>query len=175
MSQIAFNADIDEINTWHILRLPLEASKKLPSRGMVIIQGTMNGASFKAALEPDGMGSHWFKVSEGLLESAQATLGESVTLEVEPMATWFEPEVPQDLQNALQAADLLHQWNRITTKARWEWIRWIRFTNNPATREKRIMITCSKLSDGKSRPCCFDQSRCTDTDVSKSGILSMIE
>ena len=136
-----------------------------------MIKGTINDVNFETALEPDGMGSHWFRVSDSLSKIIQADVGDTVSLIVEPMRTWIEPEVPLDLKYSLDAAKLINQWNTITTKARWEWIRWIRFTNNTVTREKRIQVACSMLKAGKKRPCCFDQSRCTEILVSKNGVL----
>ena len=136
-----------------------------------MIKGTINDVNFETALEPDGMGSHWFRVSDSLSKIIQADVGDTVSLIVEPMRTWIEPEVPLDLKYSLDAAKLINQRNTITTKARWEWIRWIRFTNNTVTREKRIQVACSMLKAGKKRPCCFDQSRCTEILVSKNGVL----
>ncbi len=171
MDKISFKAKLYEINKWRILRFPKQYSEGLPSRGMVMIQGTINDIYFETALEPDGMGSHWFRVSDALSESIKADIGDTVSLIIEPMKAWLEPEIPLDLEGALKAAGLMEQWHAITTKARWEWIRWIRFTHNPATAEKRIEVACSMLGAGKKRPCCFDQSRCTVAAVSKGGIL----
>ncbi|MDW7672793.1 MAG: YdeI/OmpD-associated family protein [Bacillota bacterium] len=175
MHEIRFETSLYDINTWQILRFPMNASKELPSRGMVMVSGTMNGIPFEAPLEPDGMGSHWFRVSDALSNAAQADVGDRVFLEVSPMKDWFEPDVPLDVEEALTAAGALHQWNRVTVRARWEWLRWIRFTSNAATRQKRIEATCSMLQSGKKRPCCFDLSRCTETSISKNGVLLALE
>lgn len=73
--------------------------------------------------------------------------------------------------DTIKSAGLLSQWNNVTTKAKWDWLRWIRSTNNLSTRNKRIQVACSKLEKGDKRPCCFDRSRCTIMDVSKTGVL----
>ena len=52
MSTICFEAKLCTINFWTILRLPESASAKLPSRGMTMVSGTLNGAPFKTLLEP---------------------------------------------------------------------------------------------------------------------------
>lgn len=171
MSKICFETRIYEINSWRILRFPKHYSDALPSRGMVMIKGTINDVNFETVLEPDGMGSHWFRVGDSLSREAHVDVGDTAKLVVEPLKNWTEPEVPLDLRDSLDSTNIKQQWNKITTKARWEWIRWIRFTNNPETRMKRIAVTCSMLESGKKRPCCFDQSRCTVMHVSKSGIL----
>jgi len=46
--------------------VPKAASRKLPSRGMSMVEGSFNGIPFQAPLEPDGLGSHWFRVSNTL-------------------------------------------------------------------------------------------------------------
>jgi Domain of unknown function (DUF1905) len=46
-----------------------------------MIEGSINGSPFQAALEPDGRGSHWFRVVKTMLESAGANAGDTVTLD----------------------------------------------------------------------------------------------
>jgi hypothetical protein len=58
MSTIRFEITPLKIGNWIILRLPESASVKLPSRGMTLVEGTINGFRSKIVLEPDGKGSH---------------------------------------------------------------------------------------------------------------------
>ena len=53
MSIIHFKSKLFKIGSWTIIKLPKSASAKLPSRGMTIVKGTINGFSFQAALEPE--------------------------------------------------------------------------------------------------------------------------
>lgn len=169
---LRFEAIIVEIESRNIIKLPMNISKELPSRGMVMIQGTINETTFTAPLEPDGKESHWFEISETLAAEIGVTTGQSVSVSIAPINEWTEPEIPDDIMSAIIRAELLNQWNSLTTKARWEWLRWIRSTKNPATRQKRIEVACSKLQKGDRRPCCFDGTRCTIPEVSKSGVLN---
>jgi hypothetical protein len=172
MPSIHFEAEILKLGSITLLKLPKSASVKLPSRGLTMVEGTINDFHFQAALEPDGKGSHWLKVDKPMLKAARAAAGDTVTLAIEPSSNWLEPKVPADLKSALAAVPLAHQlWLDITPMARWDWIRWIGATKNPETRQRRIEVTLSKFSDGKRRPCCFDRSQCTDPLVSKNGIL----
>ena len=90
MSTIRFKAKLfrpdaaAKIGSWTLLTLPKSASTKLPSRGMTMVEGTINGFRFRAALEPDGKGSHWFRVNKTMREAAGADAGDTVTLENEP-------------------------------------------------------------------------------------------
>ena len=137
-----------------------------------MVEGTLNGFPFQAALEPDGQGSHWFRVNETLREAAGADVGDTVTLAIEPVREWPEPEVPADLKNALAADPQAHTlWRDITPMARWDWIRWINATAQQETRRRRIEVAFSKLKSGMRRPCCFNRSMCTEPYVSKNGVL----
>jgi hypothetical protein len=145
---------------WSFLRLPKDASAKLPSRGMTSVEGTFNGVAYRGTLEPDGEGGHWLKVERNLREAAGAEPGDVVSLELSPMAEEPEPTVPADLRNALAAAPpkTRQVWSDITTVARGDWIQWIDSAKRDATRSKRIESACDMLANGKRRPCCFDRS-----------------
>ncbi len=172
MSMIRFETVPLKIRDWTILRLPESASAKLPSRGSTLVEGTINGVQSKIVLEPDGKGSHWFRVDSDLCEAAGINTGDTVTMAVEPSKAWPEPEAPADLNQALGSdpeANAL--WGQITPMARWDWLRWIRATNNQETRSRRIEVALSKLKAGERRPCCFNRNLCTEPEVSKNGVL----
>ena len=137
-----------------------------------MVEGTFNGHAFQEPVEPDGIGSHWFRVSNTLLKGARAQVGDSVSVALEPMTQWPEPEVPADLAKALASNPQVRKvWLDITTLARWDWIRWIGSTRNPDTRTIRIEKTLSKLRSGKRAACCFNRSQCTDPSLSRNGVL----
>lgn len=172
MPPIRFKAKLFSINSWTILVLPKSASAKLPSRGMVMVEGTINGSRFQAPLEPDGKGSHWLGLSKAMLKAAHAAVGDTVELSIEPSSEWPEPKVPVDLQKAFGSAPMAHDlWKNITPIARWDWIRWIGATKQAATHARRIEVALSKLKAGERRPCCFNRSACTVPDVSHNGVL----
>ena len=67
-----------------------------------------------------------------------------------------EPKVPADLRKALAAVPLVKVvWDSLTPLARWDFIIWVNQTKEPKTRARRIQRTCSMLTAGKRRPCCF--------------------
>src|SRR5829696_9220570 len=103
MATIRFAAELFNIGAWTLLRLPRSASAQLPSRGMTMVEGTINGFCFQAALEPDGKGSHWLRVNETMRAAAGADAGATVWLAIEPTTEWPEPQVPADLASALAA------------------------------------------------------------------------
>jgi hypothetical protein len=160
-------AESAKADSWTFLILPKTASAKLPSRGMTAVEGTINGYSFQAVLEPDGQKSHWLKVDRNLREAAGADAGDIVTLEIAPAAEEPEPTVPADLRKALVAAPKARKlWSDITTVARRDWVHWITSAKQPETRARRIKNACSMLAAGKRRVCCFDRSGFYDKSLS---------
>lgn len=170
---IRFAARLDSIDSSTIVRLPKQASGRLPSRGQVAVQGTVNGHEFLTVLEPDGQAGHWMKVPQELQDVADIGAGDVVNLELGATRDWPEPDVPSDLATALATApqQIRDLWHGITPMARWEWVRWVNATANPVTRQRRVDVSISKMDSGKRRPCCFDLSACTDPAVSKNGKL----
>ena len=172
---IQFQTKLITVNDWLILHLPEEASAKLPTRGMLMVKGTINNIPFKTLLEPDGKygpglkPSHWFKPEQKLLEQADVNADENIEVTLEPTTEWIEPEIPADLKQALdyspKAKDL---WNDITPLARWDWIRWIRAVKTEATREEHIRVALDKLNKGMRRPCCFNRNACSEPHVANS-------
>jgi hypothetical protein len=170
---IRFEAELSTIDDTSLVRLPEAASEQLPSRGQVAVHATIDGHPFETVVEPDGRRGHWVRVDRHLQQAAGIGAGDTAELTVEVATDWPEPEVPEDLAAALGAAppSIRDVWDDITPMARWEWVRWVRATANPATRQRRVEVSISKMDGGKRRPCCFDLAACTDPDLAKSGKL----
>ncbi len=170
MSKIHFKTTLSkhhkEIGSPVLITLPKSASAKLPSRGMTLIEGTINNFPLRAVIEPDGKESHWFKVDKAILKTIKADGGDTVTLAIEPSSNWPEPKLPADVRKALATNPTANTiWIDITPMARWDWIRWIGSTKYIETRKRRIETTCAMLKAGKRRPCCFNRKQCTLTDA----------
>src|SRR5579859_5927847 len=112
---IRFDATLYTIDGRTILRLPEAASKELPSRGQVAVQGTVNGHAFRTVLEPDGRFGHWMGVDAPQQHAAAIRAGDTVRLEIAPLQDWPEPNLPPDFESALAAAPQKIQdvWNDI--------------------------------------------------------------
>ena len=173
MTPIRFDGTFSRIEKRTVVRLPDKASRQLPSRGQVAVQGAIDGHEFETVVEPDGAGGHWINVDDKLQRAARLRAGNTATIEIAPTEEWPEPTVPADLRKALAGAPKRIQdiWKDITPMARWEWVRWVNATNDPDTRKRRVEVSISKMDHGKRRPCCFNLAGCTDPELSKNGRL----
>jgi hypothetical protein len=146
----------EKIGSWTLLTLPKNASAKLPSRGMMMVEGVINSLPFRAALEPNGKGSHWLRVSKAMHDAAGADAGDTVTVEITRAGEEPETRMPMDLRKALASAPLAQaSWADITPMARRDWIFSISSAKQPETRRRRIEKACDMLASGKRRLCCF--------------------
>jgi hypothetical protein len=170
---IRFAAELYDIESSTVVRLPKESSESLPSRGQVAVHGSINGLELRTVLEPDGLKGHWIRIEHELSAAAGIGAGDIVNVVIEVTSDWPEPDVPSDLAKALAdaPAEIRDMWADITPMARWEWVRWVNATANATTRQRLVEVTISKMSSGKRRPCCFDLSACTDPAVAKNGKL----
>jgi hypothetical protein len=151
-----FRAEAAEKTGSWTLTLPKNASGKLPSRGSTMVEGTINSFPFRAALEPDGEGSHRLKVSRAMRDAAGTDAGDTVTVEIARAGEEPEMRVPMDLRKALASAPLAKAgWEDITPMARRDWIFSITSAKQPETRRRRIEKACDMLASGKRRLCCF--------------------
>ncbi len=146
----------EKIGSWALLILPRNASAKLPSPSLTMVEGTINGFPFRAALEPDGKGSHRLRVNEAMRDAAGADAEDTVRMEITRVEEEPETRVPMDLRQALAAAPQAQAlWADITPMARQNWILWISSAKQPETRRGRIEKACDMLASGKRRVCCF--------------------
>ncbi len=161
-STIRFSAKLfrqeatEKIGSVAFLTLPKSASAQLPSRGMTMVEGTINGFPFRVALKPNGKGSHRLTVNKALQDAAGADADDTLTVEITRAGEEPEMRVPVDLRKALAAAPLAQAgWEDITPMARRDWIFSISSAKQPETRRRRIEKACDMLASGKRRLCCF--------------------
>lgn len=152
-------ASAGDQEVWAFVVLPKAVSDILPRRGRVTVDGRINGHTFRALLEPDGQKSHWLKIDESMMKMSGASIGDVAQFDITPVAEEPEPEVPQDLLDALQEhPEALDTWRATTPIARLDWIHWVTTAKQAKTRTKRINDACDMLASGKKRVCCFDPS-----------------
>src|SRR2546421_3468408 len=107
----------EKTGSWTLLTLPKNASAKLPSRGMTMVEGTISGFPFRAALEPNGKGSHWLRVNKTMRDAAGADAVGTVTVEItgreknrRPGCQWIYAKPLQPPRWRRQGGRTSHQW-----------------------------------------------------------------
>jgi len=147
---------IGKSGAWTVLSLPKNASAHLPARGATTVEATINGFPFRAALESNEKGSPYLRVGEALRDAADASAGDTVTLEITRAEEEPEIRVPADLRTALASVPKGQaMWAAITPMARRDWVLWISSGKLAETRHIRIKKACDMLASGKRRVCCF--------------------
>src|SRR6185437_12581068 len=107
---------------WTLI-LPKSASAKLPSRGTTMVEGAINAFPFRAALEPDGEGSHSLSVNKTMRDGAGVDDADTVTVETARAGDEPETRVPTDLRKARAGAPVAQAcWEDITPRAGRDWI-----------------------------------------------------
>jgi hypothetical protein len=172
-STIRFSAKLlqpkasEKTGSW-ALTLPKSASAKLPSRRRTMVEGTINSFPFRAALEPNGKGSHWLRINRTMRDAAGVD-GDTVMVEITRAGEEPEIRVPMDLRTALAANPLAQAgWEDITPLARRDWIFSISSAKQAETRKRRIEKACDMLASGKRRLCCFPGIKWLMKDNAKS-------
>jgi hypothetical protein len=146
----------EKTGTWALLTLPKNASAKLPSQSVTMVEGTINGFPFRAALEPTGDGGQRIKVNKALRDAAGADPGDTVAVEITRVGEEGETRMPMELSKALGDAPRAQAlWTDITPTARQNWILWITTAKLQETRTRRIETACDMLASEKRRVCCF--------------------
>ena len=84
------------------LTLPKNASAKLTSRGRTMVEGTISSFPFRAALQPNGKGSHWLRVNRTMLDATGADTAATVTVEITRVGEEPDMRVPVDRAKLLQ-------------------------------------------------------------------------
>ena len=139
-----------------LLTLPKNASAKLPSQGMNMVEGTINSLPFRGALVPNKKRSHELRVNNAMRNALSADLGDTLMVEITRVGEETETRVPMDLRKALRTTPQAQtSWMDITPMARRDWIFSISSAKQPETRRRRIEKACDMLASGKRRLCCF--------------------
>ena len=168
-SILSFKATPFKIKTWLIVRLPEKISLKLPSRGLVMAKVTLSQTSFIIPLEPDGRGSHWFKIDHSLQKTALLRQSVPLKIDLELVTDWPRPKLPPDFKQLIESSSKASElWQQLTPKAQWEWLRYTRSIANQDMRPRRLELAVSKMESGKRRPCCWNQNLCSSQKYRKA-------
>ena len=109
----SFNATLERMQSnlgWVIVRIPLDVPKTWGVRGMLKVQGEINGFAFRTSLFPTGRGYHYLLVNKRMQAGAFARAGDTAQFRLEPDFAKREASVPLELKRALSEDRSLLRW-----------------------------------------------------------------
>jgi Bacteriocin-protection, YdeI or OmpD-Associated/Domain of unknown function (DUF1905) len=137
---------------WTCLKLPKFSSAKFGTRGMVRVIGKINGFPIRTSVQPSGKGTHVMMVNKLMQVGAKAGPGDRVRVVLKLDTKPRVVKVPADLLKAINAsAKAKALFADITSRAREDWVQWIKEAKQAETRARRIALAVKLLEAGKRR------------------------
>jgi uncharacterized protein YdeI (YjbR/CyaY-like superfamily) len=131
---------------WIIVRIPLNVAQVWGTRGMLKVQGEINGFPFRTSLFPTGKGTHYLLVNKRMQTGANAAPGETAQFRIEPDTAKRVVIVPAELQRILNEDRSFRRWfDRLTYSIR-KWIcGWVTNVKNHEARRRRAEQVAEQL------------------------------
>ena len=138
---VRFSATVQSRGANPFVDVPGRARNELlpfAQTGRIRVTGRLNGAEFNATLMPVKPGGHILYVPGGLRAATGVKVGDTVTVDIEPLgAQRIVP--PADLARALDgAAGAADTWDLLPASHRRELTRYLEDARTPATRARRV-------------------------------------
>ncbi len=124
-------------HAWCFIAVPFDVAKVWDARGLIAVQGTINGFPYYTNIQPMG-GRHLLTFNKQLQAGAKAKAGDTVTVVMEPATEKRRIEAPPELAKAFrgqQPARVL--WDKLAYTHRKEFARWIAGAKQEETRQRR--------------------------------------
>ncbi|HUE57835.1 MAG TPA: YdeI/OmpD-associated family protein [Candidatus Udaeobacter sp.] len=131
---------------WVIARIPLDVPKVWGTRGMLKVQGEINGFAFRTSLFPTGKGYHYLLVNKRMQAGANAAPGDTAQFRLEPDTAERKAVVPAELHRALSEDRSLRRWYDKLNYSIRKWIGdWISQPKSPSARVRRSEQIAERL------------------------------
>lgn len=131
---------------WVIARIPLDVPKIWGTRGMLKVQGEINGFAFRTSLFPTGKGYHYLLVNKRMQAGANAAPGDTAQFRLEPDTAERKAVVPAELHRALSEDRSLRRWYDKLNYSIRKWIGdWISQPKSPSARFRRSEQIAERL------------------------------
>jgi uncharacterized protein YdeI (YjbR/CyaY-like superfamily) len=131
---------------WVIARIPLDVPKVWGTRGMLKVQGEINGFAFRTSLFPTGKGYHYLLVNKRMQAGANAAPGDTAQFRLGPDTAERKAVVPAELHRALSEDRSLRRWYDKLNYSIRKWIGdWISQPKSPSARVRRSEQIAERL------------------------------
>ena len=156
--ELGFEGELYELasNYPHIMNVamdvPASVSRAFGRRSHVPVVGTADGVTLTATLVPVGEGRHRLFLDGQVRSAIGKGPGDRVEIHVRLDTSDRMPELPADLEEALQAHDALAAWEALRPSRRKESLVVLADAKRAATRQKRITrIVQAAIEEGGPR------------------------
>ncbi len=156
--ELGFEGELYELasNYAHIMNVamdvPASVSRAFGRRNYVPVVGTADDAPLTATLVPAGEGRHRLFLNGQVRSAIGKGPGDRVEIHVRLDTSDRMPELPADLEEALQAQDALAAWEALRPSRRKESLVALADASRATTRQKRITrIVQAALDEGGPR------------------------
>ena len=131
---------------WVIIRIPFNVPKIWGTRGMLRVQGEINGFPFRTSLFPTGQGYHYLLVNKRMQTGANAAPGDTAQFRLERDTAKRVAIVPGELQRILNEDRSFRRWFDHFNYSTRKWIcDQVANVKNPAARLRRAEQVAEQL------------------------------
>lgn len=123
-------------DTWTFVVVPADVRQALGGEARIKVRGTVAGAAFRATISK-GEGVYRFTVTREVRAAAGVAVGCVVEITIEVDAEPRPIEVPAELREVLDAADLWARYEALPPALRRAWAQHVAEAKKPVTRAAR--------------------------------------
>lgn len=131
---------------WTIARVPFDPAVAWPKMVRLRVRGAVNGASFRSSLFPEARGGFFLLVNRALQRGADAGLGSTVEISLEPDLEPRPADLPDELAVLLEDEPGLRAWyDELTEYTRREIGKWVMGVKSDEARRGRAEQMAERL------------------------------
>lgn len=135
------------------ITIPFDVKKEYGTGGQIKVKATFDGHPYRGIIVNMGSGGHVLGIRKDIREIIKKKKGNTVTVTLIKDTEKREVAVPNDLVLSLSKKKKdLEFFNSLSYTNRKEYVQWITSAKKPETRDKRLLETLNKLSQGLRNP-----------------------
>ena len=137
---------------WTHVLIPFDVPQVFGSRGRVAVAGTLNGASYRSSIMPEGDGTHYLNITRALMAASKTSPGDTVEITMAIDRAERTVDVPELLTQALAAHPAAQAaFTTLPYSHRKQYVDWILSAKREETRQTRTGKTIERLMSSKPR------------------------
>jgi uncharacterized protein YdeI (YjbR/CyaY-like superfamily) len=138
---VSFSAPLERLRSglgWVIVRVPIDVAAVWGNGGRLKVRGDINGFPFRTSLFPTREGTHFVLVNKRMQKGAQAYVGKTVFVRLEPDTEERVVTIPLELKRVLSEERALLRWFEKLNYSMQRWItNWVSGAKSTEARQRR--------------------------------------